>query len=160
MCWQNLREGSIDVICCVPYYACDSVIFNYIISIPKEKREEFNKKLFDCLDSPTRNEAIRSMPLKHLFLQAIKDVEIVLGLHETLLNIVWHMTMTSNIVIKCCIFLLFDLFMFIICLKSNFWIIFSLFDLIKYYVVTKVKLNFWKNSCNAKKFYIIPISFS
>lgn len=82
----DLREGSVDRSACIPFYSCDSVIFNYLISIPESKRNEFKNSLFESLDEPSRKVAIQCMPIQKLFIQAIRDVEIVLNVPESMLK--------------------------------------------------------------------------
>lgn len=82
----DLREGSVDIIQCVPYPKCHNLIFNYLKSIDEAKRKLWISDLFKTLDPASRR--IHDHPLKRLFIQAVRDVEIYLEFDTSMLNFI------------------------------------------------------------------------
>lgn len=80
----DFREGSVPKSQCVPFIMCHHIIFNYLSSIDKKTKDSFRKNVIDSLSAPRL--AIRSKPLKHQYLQSVKDVEMYLGSQQTLLS--------------------------------------------------------------------------
>lgn len=78
----DFRKGSVDKANCVPFYHCHSVVLNYIRTIPKEHLE----KWLNELDVDMNPEKRKNMPIRQLFLQSIKDVEITLGITWSIFN--------------------------------------------------------------------------
>lgn len=72
----DLRRGCIEKTQCVPYHLCQTVIFNYIQSMDQKKVDEWEKKLDYELDEGNRNQIIKHMSIRMLFLQATKDIEL------------------------------------------------------------------------------------
>lgn len=84
----DLREGVVDKSQCVPFSECSFIVFNYVRSIEKNKRKEMIELLENKLDETTRKQFIKNKTIRHLYLQAIKDVEIHSGAkHPSILNI-------------------------------------------------------------------------
>lgn len=86
MFFGDFKEGTVDKTLCVPFFNCDAIVYHHVQSIPIKQREDYKSKLFDSMDSSLRNHAIRMMPLKHLYLQAIRDVEILLRISNSILS--------------------------------------------------------------------------
>lgn len=82
----DLKEGVVDKKLCVPFFDCDAIVYHHVQSISIKQREEYKSKLFDSVDPSLRVHTI--IPLKHLYLQAIRDVEIVLDIPNSILNII------------------------------------------------------------------------
>lgn len=78
----DFRKGSVDKVNCVPFHCCHSVVLNYTKTIPKDQLTKY----LDGLDEDMNPEKRKNMPLRQLFLQSIRDVEISMGITYSILN--------------------------------------------------------------------------
>lgn len=80
----DLRMGSVPKNQCVPYLKCQNIIYNYVSSIDKKTKEMFKKNVIENLTQP-RNEFLKKMSLKLIYLQSLRDVELYLESNESLM---------------------------------------------------------------------------
>lgn len=81
----DLREGTVKRLQCVPFDHCHTIIFHYLKSVDDKMRRSWATNLEQSLDPSKRN--IHNMPMRQLFLQAIRDVEMYLDRVTTLLDL-------------------------------------------------------------------------
>lgn len=81
----DLKEGTVKRLQCVPFHQCHTVIFHYLKSIDDKMKCSWIINLEQTLDPSERN--IRNMPMRQLYLQAIRDVELYLDRATKLLNL-------------------------------------------------------------------------
>lgn len=74
----DMREGSVNIAACVPFYNCQAIVFNYINIIDEETKKTFKKNFIDNLETP-RNNLHKKVTLKNLYLQTVYDVELLAG---------------------------------------------------------------------------------
>lgn len=78
----DLREGSVDLNACVPFYNCQGIILNYINIIDEKTKQSFKQNFIDDIEKP-RNNIQKKISLKELYLQAVRDVELCSGKKES-----------------------------------------------------------------------------
>lgn len=78
----DFKTGSVNKMNCIPFIHCHSVVLNYVKSIKIEQRTQWINELDETSDPSKRH----SMPIRQLFLQSIRDVEISLGLSNSILD--------------------------------------------------------------------------
>lgn len=77
----DLREGSVDITC-VPFYNCQAIVLNYVNIIDEKTKNSFKQNVIDNIEKP-RNNFHKKVSLKHLYLQAIRDLELYAGKEES-----------------------------------------------------------------------------
>lgn len=78
----DLREGSVDISACVPFYNCQAIVLNYVNIIDEKTKNAFKQNVIDNLEQ-TRNNFHKKVSLKYLYLQAIRDIELYAGKEES-----------------------------------------------------------------------------
>lgn len=71
----DFREGSVDITACIPFYDCQAIVLNYVNIIDEKTKSEFKHNVIDNIEKP-RNNFYKKVSLKHLYLQAIRDLEL------------------------------------------------------------------------------------
>lgn len=81
----DLREGNVQKFQCVPLINCHNLIYNYLRTIDEETRRSWYNDLIGSLDISSRGR-VKHFPIRKLYLQAVKDVEIYFNSEVKLLN--------------------------------------------------------------------------
>lgn len=77
----DLKEGNVQIFQCVPLMHCHGLIFNYIRTIEEQTRKSWYEDLATVLDASARS----NVPLKKMYLQAVKDIQTYYGSDMNLL---------------------------------------------------------------------------
>lgn len=80
----DLREGIVDKCNCVPFGECHLVVLSYLKSLDSNLKKKWIEELESTIDSATRFQVTRKMPIRQLYMQAIRDVEIYEGLADSI----------------------------------------------------------------------------
>lgn len=70
------REGTVERFQCIPIIYCHTIVFNYVNSIDQPTKEKFKSVVIENLDSP-RSQLVRHWNLKLLYLQSVRDIELL-----------------------------------------------------------------------------------
>lgn len=83
--YGDLKIGTVDLFQCVPIDKCHILIFNYVRSIEINLRKEWHASCISNFDDD-RN-ALKKYPTRRIFLQALRDLEILNNIKIPILDI-------------------------------------------------------------------------